>query len=446
MKKGRARDQCVGLYRAGAMTKDSIWSFGLMTGLAITMIAGGTSLPSYENFFFVSILNLALLAAAAWRLRSLALSQQALQCIGIIGCAIVLMSVQIIPLPYELWTSLAGRHFVSEIFEITPIQNTWMPLSLDPSATRANLVSLLPGIAAFAIALALPIKHHIHLASTVVAIAMLSVVIGLLQEPKSTGLFTNRNFYAAFLYSTIGFIFYTVHYFSHLKHWVSPIAIATSLLFVAAIGATGSRFSLLLAAILTAGGCLAISNLGKSKSSILLTAMLAFSSLVVLGGTGLARMTEMQTAAEFRSSVFFTSFEAASTFFPFGSGFGTFVPVYQLFETPSSLHPFYINHAHNDWLEIAIEGGLPALILSVAFLWWLANALATAWSEAAKNNMSRFASLTVIAMLFHSLFDYPLRTASLMCLFGLCCGVLAKSTRENTALNFTNPNFESARQ
>ena len=40
----------------------------------------------------------------------------------------------------------------------------------------------------------------------------------------------------------------------------------------------------------------------------------------------------------------------------------------------------YVNHAHNDWLELWLTGGAPAIVLAVGFLAWLAASTFRLWS------------------------------------------------------------------
>ncbi|MDQ3246284.1 MAG: O-antigen ligase family protein, partial [Pseudomonadota bacterium] len=100
---------------------------------------------------------------------------------------------------------------------------------------------------------------------------------------------------------------------------------------------------------------------------------------------------------------------------PWGSGLGTFVPVFQSIENLDLLQPLIVNHAHNDLLELLIEGGLPAAILMVAL------AIAIAWRMVRLARLRRSADpgpalagfAIVVLLLLHSLVDYPLRTRSL---------------------------------
>ena len=59
---------------------------------------------------------------------------------------------------------------------------------------------------------------------------------------------------------------------------------------------------------------------------------------------------------------------------PFGGGFGSFEAAYKIVEPVNLLSLQYLNHAHNDYLELAIEAGLPGLALAglwIVLIGWL---------------------------------------------------------------------------
>ena len=66
-----------------------------------------------------------------------------------------------------------------------------------------------------------------------------------------------------------------------------------------------------------------------------------------------------------------------------GTGFGTFIPVYQTAESLSSVGPAILNHAHNDFIEIVLEGGVPAIAMLFMFFVILGFAAAAAHQESA---------------------------------------------------------------
>jgi O-antigen ligase len=124
--------------------------------------------------------------------------------------------------------------------------------------------------------------------------------------------------------------------------------------------------------------------------------------------------------------------EAARAFLPFGAGFGTFDPVYRHFEPDSLLSTIYLNQAHNEPVQLAIEGGLPALLLLLLFLgWWMS---ATIRALRPRDSASRRALAiamvaTSLILMLSSLVDYPLRTPLLSGLFAIACVELVRSKR-----------------
>jgi len=108
-----------------------------------------------------------------------------------------------------------------------------------------------------------------------------------------------------------------------------------------------------------------------------------------------------------------------------GSGFGTFEQVYRGYEDPAAVDQWYVNHAHNDFLEIALEGGIPAVLLLVLFLIWWARRAHEAWMAAAGTPEQKAAAVASAAILLHSSFDYPLRTAGIMAVMAVCLALLA---------------------
>ncbi len=122
---------------------------------------------------------------------------------------------------------------------------------------------------------------------------------------------------------------------------------------------------------------------------------------------------------------------AAGAMMPFGSGLGSFVPTFQMFEKPRDLFAgTFANHAHNDLLELALETGLGGLLLLCAFIVWLALRARRAWATPQRPGIDAYLqdAAIVVIMLFlgHSLVDYPLRTSALLSVFAIACALLIK--------------------
>jgi hypothetical protein len=122
---------------------------------------------------------------------------------------------------------------------------------------------------------------------------------------------------------------------------------------------------------------------------------------------------------------------AAIDFMPFGAGVGTFVPVYAMFEEPSDMvGNFYINHAHNDFLEVWLETGFFGMALFAAFAIVLGIRTVELWrTPPDKANeldrlLMRAATLALPLLIAHSVVEYPLRTGAIMAIFAFACALL----------------------
>ena len=107
------------------------------------------------------------------------------------------------------------------------------------------------------------------------------------------------------------------------------------------------------------------------------------------------------------------------TYWPWGTGLGTFKPVYRVHETSSVLMSVIMNHAHNDWLEAVMTAGAPgiALVLAAAALWL--SRLMVVYTARKSPNPPYYVRLGLsVIMLFAlaSISDYHIRTPSISCL------------------------------
>jgi O-antigen ligase len=130
-------------------------------------------------------------------------------------------------------------------------------------------------------------------------------------------------------------------------------------------------------------------------------------------------------------------------YLPWGSGVGSFVPVYQIHEPGGMLMPGYVNQAHNDWLDLALTSGAPGIILAAIAVALFARATGAALVAPGITGHIRRAGIgTILVLAFASLSDYPVRTPLISALFAIaaiwvCVPSAQRKTAESSDQNVT---------
>ncbi len=133
---------------------------------------------------------------------------------------------------------------------------------------------------------------------------------------------------------------------------------------------------------------------------------------------------------ESRADIWQATLELIRQSFPVGTGLGSFDSVYPLTEAPAGVRSTYVNHAHNDYLQVMLEMGVAGALLVLLFLaWWIAQVFRI-WRSRLSTHYARAATIASGALLAHSIVDYPLRTAALSAIFAMCLGLMAQPRRE----------------
>ncbi len=382
-----------------------------------------------------------------------------------------LMLVQLVPLPPSVWSSLPGHgRFTAAGVDVGA---TWRPISLSPDLTLNSLQALLVPSATLIGMAAIGRKRAYALLPILIAVIVLSAVLGIAQltsgpgsalrfyrvtnEASAVGLFANRNHQAVFL--VIAFPLLVLWILSartgmargvlgennRVRQW---LAVGAVLLLLPAILVTGSRGGIILgglAMLLSWAIVRAQSRVheGASRGSVLIGIAAGLVALaIVVAAVILARAESVNRLLgtgledERRLSNIPVVWEIVKTFFPWGTGFGTFDPVFRSFELDGNLRQTFFNHAHNDLLELLSTGGLPALILLLVFLGWLAAgiiSLARTGERGAVKAYGAAGAVVIVILLVASLLDYPLRTPLLSATLGIAVGWLCMAVGDRTA-------------
>lgn len=370
---------------------------------------------------------------------------------------LLLPALHLVPLPFELWSRLPEREAAAAAVRLSGLGEPAMPLSLQPEGTRQAALQLLPALAVFFGTLSLPHADRLRLAAIAIAVAAISALVAALQLsapgsptfylfPKSvyglaSGLFANRNFQASFLLIGILLCAFEIRRVragagrpptgaASARNVLMPGLIV---LFAVMAIATLSRTALaLLVPVLAAAWLIAVHGISRRVAAAVLGAALVVVAILAWLGRGLIgqvleRVAGAQEAEVGRLTFLPDLWYAAERFFPVGSGIGSFDPVFRSIESLALVVPPYFNHAHNDYMEILIEAGLPGAMLVVLFL----GAFAVRAVQVLRvrdtspyRRLQRAALVGIGLLLVHSAADYPLRTITLQCLFAFLAAVL----------------------
>ncbi|MBA3895740.1 MAG: O-antigen ligase family protein [Sphingomonadaceae bacterium] len=420
--------------------------------LAACLALGGSSAGGLLVNLFLQLGSLVLigisLASRAGTVPDLAGKKAPAIFLSICG---VLLLASLVPLPPQIWSRLPGREHIVSGYLMTPSRLPWLPLSLSPGATIASALWALPGIAMLLTIIRLRAFDERWLAWTIVSAAGIGVILGALQLGDgasssfyfyditnigaAVGTFANANHFATLLVSTIAFL--TALYASGRDRDCSkqaasaqPVILAGALLVVA----VGLVLVNSLAGLGLAMPVAAASYLMVSKRPFLrryAPAFIALLSALSIAFVMSSPFGNNLTAADAISSqysrytFYVHTIKLIARAFPIGTGLGTFPEIYSTIENPLDVSTTFINHAHNDYLELVLEWGMPGLLIILSFLIWWALRARTLWTSTTATHFELAATIASGAILIHSAVDYPLRTAGIQALFAACCGLMA---------------------
>lgn len=371
-----------------------------------------------------------------------------------LGAVSAIILIQLVPLPPGLWGALPGRSVYLEALSAGGLPPVWRPLSLTPDMTINALLSVLPPLAVVLGLGVIDRKLHAKLVPILLVLVAASAVVGVFQvssglfyfyritnEGSLVGFFANRNHQAFFLAIAFPLLACwaaspgTDRNYVQVRNW---IALCVGAALAPLILVTGSRGGLILGAFgVAAAAALTLLVRRERGMSLLASGMRSRLLLVVPIAAGLAavaatiylardeaiqRLYEGPTN-ETRERSFPVVVDLVRDYFPFGSGFGSFDTVFRVQEPDQLLSQFYLNHAHNDVLEVLLEGGLLPIPLILLFLGWYALRAWRLWAGGDREGrmLGRAGTAIVAIVLVGSAFDYPLRTPFIAVLFALGC-------------------------
>lgn len=431
--------------------KERIPSAAMAAYLLLCIVLGGSAQGVWGNLA-LQLLGIALLAFCAIVRRGR--NEGALPTIpvALLLAGIVLILVQLIPLPPELWAKLPGRSTTAAGFNSLGFARPMLPISETPYDSAMTLIAAIPAISVFLATLVLRPGGR-WIAAAVVGGSILGVLLGALQVADgngswaylyritnlgAVGFFANQNHMATLLLVAMPMtVALTVLTSSDRRSTLARYGTSVALLLLLLVGIVLNRslagFALVLPVLLASMSLLpAIAGWRRIVLPVALLAILAGTVLIATRPVSTGGISsEAAASAQSRQEIWATTASAINDSFPFGTGLGSFQHVYHQYEDPADATAEYVNHAHNDYLELVLELGLAGLLLTVLFFAWWAIAAIKLWRSHLSTSVGRAATIATAAILAHSLVDFPLRTAAISAIFAACVGVIAVQLREH---------------
>ncbi|MFZ5727675.1 MAG: O-antigen ligase family protein [Pseudomonadota bacterium] len=379
---------------------------------------------------------------------------------ALLACAfasVLLVALQLVPLPPAIWQALPGRDLVVEIDRAAGMADVWRPISLVPYRTVNALMAMALPLAVLLLALTIERERQFRIALLLLAGLFASTLFGLLQiiggegnafylyritnDGSAVGLFANRNHHAVALAMAFPLTAALVALASRMAEersgalqWgglsfaallLPSLLVAQSRagILVGLVGLASVLFVLKISPFRIAGSGgrnatwkTALALVMLVAVAILTVQMTASNSFDRLSASGVGTETSL------RFNTWPVAVRLAFENLPFGTGMGTFVEAYRVVEPDFMLRPQYMNHAHNDFVELFLTGGLPFVLLLAASLAVVVRNYfrGSAEDRSEVSLMFRRLGAVILLLLFlASSYDYPLRTPLMAAIFAL---------------------------
>jgi len=439
-------------------------NYRLPVFLALCLMLGGTSQDILAPKVILYWLSLALILWAVLidgpRSRKFPIGYSRLLTVPIflILTMMGLFALYIIPLSPSLWTSLPGREILMPGFEKLGLSPPALPLSLTPNATYNSIFDFLPPLAILiCVALTRSSRELMLSLYTVIFIAVIAFPIGLAQAINPgqfkfyeivnigvpIGFFSNANHQAMFNVMAVPLAIYVASrgYRRLVKNddGVAKIAMAAMalIMMLTTILMTESfaGFGLLIVVTILSLPMVFAKQLKRPKVLAGVVAGLAIfiSAAIINAGDLQTLLTDKLNDSESisRAIIYDNTVEAIRAMGWVGSGPGSFYDIYLMYENRETMTTTFANQAHNDLLQVILELGIFGAVLMLAFVtWFIVSCFHAVKAPRRSRKLILILLVSILAVILHSLVDYPLRTIALASFTAFNVGYVSRLLRD----------------
>lgn len=426
--------------------------------LLLCLLLGGASAAGFVGNALLQLLAVAILAASFWSPKPIEHSANApldvrLLYIGFATAAVWVL-ISWIPLPPAIWHALPGRASIEESDALLAMTDNWRSISVQPTQALIAIFALLPPLAILALTLRASERSRELTLWSILGFAVLSSLVGLIQ--LSQGMSGPAYFYTITNYGT------SVGFFANSNHlatlFLIALVLSVELPFGQRAAKRGNRVAWQVLRVVVIVFFIINLILNKSVAGYGLTLAAAaywilrsdrVRETMRLSWPRLAAIAAVVAAAvaisiwllsnrlsnlafdplkgEERIEYVQNTWQMIGDAFPFGYGLGSFRSIYAGIEPLDQVTTVFVNHAHNDYLELLSDFGIVGLALLIIFGLWFVRRVR--WLAATRVAYPRYcvaAAMGIVLVAAHSIVDYPLRTAALATVFAFLAACLAR--------------------
>ena len=424
----------------------TILFYALLAIVFLLPIPLGANRPWAWSFFQILIFLLSMGCAIHYRAnRCLGLGKH-LKIVYLWLAFVIIASLQIIPMPEFLVAFISPNAYKLQVVA----QATTFYFSLDPGQSAISFYKLVAYFCLFVCTLLLVNdEKRIKLLLTTMVVAgtfqaiygALEILLGRQQSllfaldvsESATGSFVYRNHYANFLMmclaAGIGLMVTSLQkeQLNSPKDWMRSIAtamlgskvlirISLAIMVIALVMSRSRMGNTAFFVSMTIVGVMAL-FLVKQRSqglTILILSMFVIDLVIVSAWFGLdkvqERLAETSLKQESRDEVIRDALPMVLDFPITGTGAGSFYSTFPAYKT-TDVHSFY-DQAHNDFLQMTIEYGVPSvgiLVAMVSFAFYNAVRVMRYRRNSIFKGASFACCMVIIGMLLHMTVDFPLQ-------------------------------------
>ena len=362
----------------------------------------------------------------------------------------------LIPIPENSWNTLPGHEIYAQLAQwisaeqgSNPINRT---LSLIPYRTEHAFFFMLPPLAIFLTVAALPTQQKLVIIYVVLGIATIEACLAMIQFSTNNdffyfgiprlkpgialGTYLNPDHFVLLMEIAVPLVLALIaHENQHGKKrnddgsrtlMLYIIYGIMTALFISAAFFSGSRAGIPLTLL---SAYLAYSVLMRKKGKHLILTVIVIIILFILLASFfnltpvINRFLANNPFVDGRWAIFANSWTGITTFFPLGSGPGTFPDIYRIFQPIDQLG--FINHAHNDYIELIFETGLLGIIFIATFIYIMLQQ----WKQVKRKRTNEVqylkigSGISIFIMLLHSTLEFNMHDVINILFFSVLTGI-----------------------